>query len=150
MKFKSLKWFIAIAMIFSFASCSDLDKKKKEDPIRQLIGKMSLKEKVCQMFILRPEALATSEESRDLGYKGIIITDAMGMGAIIQKYTPSEAAIETGQAGVDMITLPEDYVKAVDGIIKAVEDGTLNEKQIDESVYRILALKIKKGLIGNL
>ena len=83
----------------------------------------------------------------ELGYKGIIVTDAIEMGAITQKYSPAEAAVETVKAGVDIVLLPADYVKAVDGIIKAVGNGTLDEKKIDESVYRILALKMKKGLI---
>ena len=83
----------------------------------------------------------------ELGYKGLIVTDAIEMGAITQKYSPAEAAVETVKAGVDIVLLPADYVKAVDGIIKAVGNGTLDEKKIDESVYRILALKMKKGLI---
>lgn len=85
----------------------------------------------------------------ELGYKGIIVTDAIEMGAITQKYTPAEAAIETVKAGVDIVLLPADYTKAVDGIIKAVDNGTLDEKKIDESVYRILSLKKKKGLLDN-
>lgn len=76
----------------------------------------------------------------ELGYKGIIVTDAIEMGAITQKYSPAEAAVETVKAGVNIVLLPADYVKAVDGIIKAVGNGTLDEKKIDESVYRILAL----------
>lgn len=83
----------------------------------------------------------------ELGYKGIIVTDAIEMGAIIQKYGPSEAAVETVKAGVDIVLLPADYVKAVDEIINAVRSGILDEKKIDESVYRILALKMKKGLL---
>lgn len=85
----------------------------------------------------------------ELEYKGIIVTDSMEMGAITQKYSPAEAAVETVKAGVDIVLLPADYIKAVDGIVKAVENGTLDEKKIDESVYRILSLKKKKGLLGN-
>lgn len=83
----------------------------------------------------------------ELGYKGIIITDAMTMGAIIQKYSAAEAAVETVKAGVDIVLLPTDYIQAVDGIIQAVEAKVIDEKDIDESVRRILTLKQKKGLL---
>lgn len=83
----------------------------------------------------------------ELGYKGIIVTDALEMGAITQKYTPAEAAIETIKAGVDIVLLPMDYKQVVDGIIEAVKKGEISEKRIDESVRRILLLKLKKGLL---
>lgn len=83
----------------------------------------------------------------ELGYKGIIITDGMEMAAITQKYTADSAAVETVKAGVDIVLLPTDFIKAVNGVIKAVEDGVIDEKRIDESVYRILSLKQKKGLL---
>lgn len=83
----------------------------------------------------------------ELGYKGIIVTDALEMGAITQKYTPAEAAIETIKAGADIVLLPIDYKQSVDGIIEAVEKGEISEKRIDESVRRILLLKLKKGLL---
>lgn len=83
----------------------------------------------------------------ELGYRGIIVTDAMEMGAITQKYSSSEAAVETVKAGADIVLLPPDLIEAVDGVIEAVEDGVIDEKRIDDSVYRILSLKQKKGLL---
>lgn len=83
----------------------------------------------------------------ELGYKGIIITDGMEMAAITQKYTSAQAAVETVKAGADIVLLPTDYVQAVNGLLKAIEDRVLDEKRIDESVYRILSLKQKKGLL---
>lgn len=62
-------------------------------------------------------------------------------------YSSAEAAVETVKAGVDIVLLPPDFIMAVDGIIEAVNAGEINEKRIDESVYRILALKLKKGLL---
>lgn len=67
MKIKSLKWFIALAMLFSLFSCSQLEREEEDDPILQIIGKMSLKEKVCQMFILRPESLVRPDDPKSLG-----------------------------------------------------------------------------------
>lgn len=77
----------------------------------------------------------------ELGYEGIIITDGLEMAAITGKYTAAEAAIETISAGADIILLPSDYREAVNGIVNAVNAGKLEEKRIDESVYRILSLK---------
>lgn len=84
----------------------------------------------------------------ELGYKGIIITDGMEMAAITQKYTSAQAAVETVKAGADIVLLPTDYMQAVNGLLEAIEDGVLDEKRIDESVYRILSLKQKKGLLA--
>lgn len=81
----------------------------------------------------------------ELNYQGIIVSDALKMAAISDRYTSAEAAVATVMAGVDMILAPKDYVQAVNGIIKAVENGVLDENRIDESVYRILALKQRKA-----
>lgn len=77
----------------------------------------------------------------ELGYKGLIVTDAMEMGAITLKYSPAEAAVASVKAGTDIILLPADLKKAVDGIVRAVRKGEISEKRIDESVRRILSFK---------
>lgn len=77
-----------------------------------------------------------------LGYEGIIITDAMGMGAISQNYSSAEATVKAIQAGVDIILLPEDFRAAYDGVLDAVASGELTEERIDESVLRIVRLKL--------
>ena len=78
---------------------------------------------------------------KELGYKGIIITDAMGMGAISQHYSSAESAVKCLQAGADIILMPADLPEAFEAVMKAVEDGTLTEERINESVRRVLALK---------
>lgn len=82
----------------------------------------------------------------ELGYKGLIVTDGMKMKAISLKYTPAEAAVETIKAGTDIVLMSLDFIQAVEGVVSAVENGVLDEKRIDESVYRILSFKRKKGL----
>ncbi len=77
----------------------------------------------------------------ELGYKGIIITDSMGMGAITQEYSPEEAAIRALEAGCDIILDPADYVSAFEAVVSAVESGRLTMAQIDERVSKVLALK---------
>jgi len=77
----------------------------------------------------------------ELGYRNIIITDAMEMGAITQQYSNAEAAVGTLQAGADIVLGPQHFVEAFDAVVKAVEDGRLSESRIDNSVRRILKLK---------
>ena len=78
---------------------------------------------------------------KELGYQNIIITDAMEMGAITQQYTSAEAAVGSIKAGVDIVLGPQNFIEAFDAVVKAVEDETLTEQRIDESVRRILKLK---------
>ncbi|MEG1772764.1 MAG: glycoside hydrolase family 3 protein [Clostridia bacterium] len=77
----------------------------------------------------------------ELGYKGVIITDAMAMGAITKTYTSAESTIEAIQAGVDIVLIPLDLVDAYEAVCAAVRDGTISEARLDESVLRILKLK---------
>jgi len=79
----------------------------------------------------------------ELGYDGIIITDAFNMGAITQEYSPADAAVKGLEAGADIILMPEDFKEAYAGVLKAVEDGTLSRERIDESLVRIIRQKLK-------
>ncbi len=81
----------------------------------------------------------------ELGYQNLIVTDAMEMGAITQQYNNAEAAVGTLQAGADIVLGPQNFVKAFDAVVKAVEDGVLTEQRIDQSVRRILRLKRQIG-----
>ncbi|MFR4350343.1 MAG: glycoside hydrolase family 3 protein [Roseburia sp.] len=78
-----------------------------------------------------------------MGYDGIVITDAMDMGAVMGSYTSDQAAVMAIAAGVDMVLMPEDYETAYKGVLAAVHDGTLTEERINESVIRILKIKLK-------
>ena len=78
----------------------------------------------------------------DLGYNGLIITDALNMGAISQIYSAEEAAVMAVQAGVDVLLMPQDFQCAYEGIIKAVESGEISEEQINASVKRIIRTKL--------
>ena len=84
---------------------------------------------------------------KDLGFAGIIITDAMNMGAITQYYDAGEAAVCAIQAGVDIVLMPADIAGAVEGLTQAVRQGTLSEAQIDASLKRILSVKYEKGML---
>ena len=85
--------------------------------------------------------LLTEKLRGELGFQGLIITDALSMGAIREKYSSSQACIRCIQAGVDILLMPYDYYEAFDGVVQAVENGVIPESRIDESVYRILSFK---------
>ncbi|WP_240036725.1 beta-N-acetylhexosaminidase [Paenibacillus amylolyticus] len=77
-------------------------------------------------------------------YDGVVITDDLSMGAISKNYPLNEAAIATVQAGSDILLVAHSYESAktiFDTLINAVKSGKIKESRIDESVYRILALK---------
>lgn len=82
----------------------------------------------------------------ELGYQGIVITDAMNMKAITEQYESDEAAILAIQAGVDIILMPEDFQKAYTGVLEAVKTGKISEERIDESLRRIYRVKYKNAL----
>ena len=85
-----------------------------------------------------------NEKLRDeLGYDGVVITDSMEMGAISNVYTSDEAAVRAIEAGCDIILCPMDFDTAYNGIMDAVRSGRLPEGRIDESVLRIIKLKLK-------
>lgn len=79
----------------------------------------------------------------ELGFDGIIITDALNMGAIAAYYSSAEAAVTAIEAGVDMLLMPNDFIAAYEGVINAVYEGRISEKRIDESVIRIIKTKRK-------
>lgn len=83
----------------------------------------------------------------ELGFRGLIITDSMSMQAITDHYSAGEGALKAIQAGVDILLMPQNLQEAVAGIISAIENGVLTEERINESVLRILEVKISKGII---
>lgn len=88
------------------------------------------------------ELLVTGLLREEMGHEGIIITDALNMGAITENYTSGEAAVLALKAGVDMLLMPEDFAEAYQHVLDAVGDGTISEERIDASVRRILKAKL--------
>ena len=82
-----------------------------------------------------------------MGFDGVIITDAMNMGAIVDNYSTCEAAVMAILAGVDMILMPKNYGEALDGVLRAINSGVISHDRIHESLERILRTKIKAGMI---
>ncbi len=77
----------------------------------------------------------------ELGFQGVIITDALDMTAITDYYTPEEAAVMAIEAGADMLLMPEDFEKAYGAVLAAVQEGKITEERIDESLERIYRVK---------
>lgn len=79
----------------------------------------------------------------ELGFDGLVITDSLSMGAVTEYYTSAEAAVMCIQAGGDMLLIPEDFHQAYQGVLDAVNNQTLSEERINESLTRILRVKYK-------
>lgn len=78
-----------------------------------------------------------------MGYDGIVITDAMNMGAISDNYGSADATVRAVNAGADIVLMPKDFVSAYQGVLNAVENGTISTDRIDEAVRRILRVKMQ-------
>lgn len=77
----------------------------------------------------------------ELGFDGVVITDALNMSAISEYYTADEAAVMAIAAGADMLLMPEDFETAYNGLLAAVQEGTISEERINESLRRIFRIK---------
>ena len=82
----------------------------------------------------------------DLGFRGVIVTDGLQMQALAQ-YTDGEKAVLALAAGNDMLLEISDVPGTVAAIEKALADGTLTQAALDQSVLRILQLKLAHGIV---
>lgn len=87
--------------------------------------------------------MVTDVLREDLGFDGVVITDALNMGAVAEKYSSAEVAVRALKAGVDILLMPADFKEAYQGVLDAVSEGELTEDRIEESLYRILSLKLR-------
>ena len=85
---------------------------------------------------------------KELGFTGVIVTDALDMGAITQHYSSGEAAVRAVEAGADMLLMPENPHAAYQAVLQAVRSGKLSKARIAASVQRILTLKEKYDLFS--
>ena len=77
----------------------------------------------------------------ELGFNGVVITDAMNTEAVTEYYSSDEVAIRAFKAGADMVLMPEDFELAYKGVIDAVKDGTISEDRINNSLKRVYRIK---------
>ena len=79
----------------------------------------------------------------EMGYEGIIITDSFLMEAVKNKYPdPGEAAVAAIKAGADIVLMPGDFHEAYNAVLSAVSAGEIEESRVDESLRRILSVKL--------
>jgi len=82
----------------------------------------------------------------ELGFDGVILTDAIRMDAIASRYGVGESAVLALEAGADVILAPRDVTATIDAVVAAVREGRLSEARIDASLGRVLELKARAGL----
>ena len=79
---------------------------------------------------------------KDLVFKGIVMTDYLNDKTIVKNYSAADAAVKAIQAGADLLLEPDDLEAAYEGVLKAVKKGDITEDRLDESIYRILRVKL--------
>jgi beta-N-acetylhexosaminidase len=91
-------------------------------------------------------AILTGLLRNELAFKGLVITDALGMGAIVNGFGAGDAAVRALEAGADTLLMPADADVAIRAVVAAVESGRLTRQRIQSSVARLLSAKERLGL----
>jgi beta-N-acetylhexosaminidase len=82
----------------------------------------------------------------ELGFRGLVVTDAMDMEGLASLYDTGEASVRAIEAGADMLLMPKKAEDAINGVLAAVQRGRISRKRLDESVAKVLASKARLGL----
>lgn len=83
----------------------------------------------------------------DLGFDGLVVTDALNMGAVTSRYDPEDAALRAIDAGADLLLRPLRPASIHGALVAAVREGRISELRIDESLRRILQVKVDYGIL---
>jgi beta-N-acetylhexosaminidase len=94
-------------------------------------------------------AILTGLLREQLGFKGLVITDALGMGGIVNGFGTGDAAVRALEAGADTLLMPADPDAAIKAVVAAVNSGRISRQRLQESVAKILAAKERVGLDHN-
>jgi len=78
----------------------------------------------------------------DMGFEGVVVTDAMNKKAITASYDSAEAAVTAIEAGADIILMPKDFKAAYEGVLEAVRSGKISQERINTSLVRIVKAKM--------
>lgn len=76
----------------------------------------------------------------ELGFRGLVVTDALDMAAITERYTSAQSAVRTLRAGADIVLMPPDPRAARNGIVTAVRGGQLSRARLEQAAARQIAL----------
>ena len=85
----------------------------------------------------------------ELGFKGLIVTDALDMGGATATYPPNVAPVQAILAGADQLLIPPQMDTAYGAVLDAVRDGTISQQRLDASVYRVLLHKYQRGIFAD-
>ncbi|NRQ36166.1 beta-N-acetylhexosaminidase [Nonomuraea sp. NN258] len=85
---------------------------------------------------------------QELGFDGVISTDALNMAGVRKKYSDGEVAVRAILAGADLLLMPNDFPTAHRAVLAAVKSGRISAQRLDQSVTRLLKLKHAKGLLA--
>lgn len=89
------------------------------------------------------EEIVTDYLRGELGFEGVVMTDYVSKSAVSRTYKQSAIAVQAIMAGCDMIVSPSNFRQEYQGVLDAVEDGTITEERLEESIYRIYRVKYK-------
>ena len=84
-----------------------------------------------------------------IGFEGIVISDALNMGAITSQYQSDQASLLAFQAGCDILLMPDDLDSSYKAVLSAVQSGIISESRLNQSVRRILLLKLRQKALLN-
>jgi len=93
-------------------------------------------------------AILTGLLRDSLHFQGLVVTDALDMGALVSAYGRAEAPVLAFLAGADLLLQPADAPATVDALERAVREGRVSEARLDQSVRKVLALKQRLGLFA--
>jgi len=82
----------------------------------------------------------------DLGFHGLVVTDAMDMQGLAAMFDTAEASARAIEAGADVLLMPKRAEDAIRGVVAAVTTGRISRKRLDDSVARVLTAKVRLGL----
>jgi beta-N-acetylhexosaminidase len=85
----------------------------------------------------------------EMGFKGIVVTDALEMGGIAKGFTVGDASVRALEAGADVLLMPSNPEAAINAVVAAVKSGRIKQKRLEESVMRVLVAKAHVGLAAN-
>ncbi|MGA2215820.1 MAG: glycoside hydrolase family 3 N-terminal domain-containing protein [Bryobacteraceae bacterium] len=103
---------------------------------------------------LEPESIPATVSSKiltgvlrdELGFHGLVVTDAMDMQGLAALFDTAEASARAIEAGADVLLMPKRAEDAIRGVVAAVENGRITRRRLDESVARVLSAKARLGL----
>ncbi|HEX7336052.1 MAG TPA: glycoside hydrolase family 3 N-terminal domain-containing protein [Gemmatimonadales bacterium] len=91
-------------------------------------------------------ALQTAILRDSLGFRGLVVTDALNMGSLVRNFPASKVAVDAFLAGADILLQPADPAATIQAVTAAVRDGRITHARLDRSVRRVLEIKKDLGL----